>query len=86
MEIMTGVICSSAKEFVNICRRKTRTIIVNLVQEAQFDTTRIALENTFKEVSGIPDLRQQHHINVLHEDVVEYALYATRNEKYVYRF
>ncbi|CAF3187029.1 unnamed protein product [Rotaria socialis] len=47
MEIMTGVICSSAKEFVDICRRKTRTIIVNLVQQAQFDTTRVTLENTF---------------------------------------
>ena len=80
MEIMTGLICSSATEFVDIYCRRTRTIIVNLVQQAQVDATRITLEITFKRIFGIPDVRQQHHTNVLHQDVVEYALYATRNE------
>ena len=58
MEIVTGVICSSAKEFIDMCRRKARTIIVNFVQQAQFDATRITLENSFNKVSGVPDVRQ----------------------------
>ena len=40
----------------------------------------------FKEIAGVPSIRKQHHINVFHKDVIEYALYATRQESYVFRF
>jgi hypothetical protein len=86
MEILAGVHCSSAQDFVDICRQKTKTIIVGLVQQAQFDVTLITLEKTFEKLAAVPDIQQQHYINVLHKDVIEYALYATRKEKYVFRF
>ncbi len=78
--------CRSASEFVRICREKTKTIIVELLQQAQFDVTQARLEKTFQKLVGLPDIRKQHHINVLHKDVIEYALHATRTQKYVFRF
>jgi hypothetical protein len=86
MDVMAGARCSSAKEFVNICKRKTKTIIVGLVQQAQFDTTEALLKTCFQNIVGVPNIRKQHHINVLHKDVIEYALYATSNDKYVFKF
>ena len=83
---MAGTRCSSAEDFVDICHQKAKTITVGLVQQAQIDATYTTLEQTFKKVVGIPGIRQQHHINVLHKDVIEYALYATRQESYVFRF
>ena len=47
IEIMVGAYCSSAQDFVDICHQKTNTIIVGLVQQAQFDTTRTLLAKTF---------------------------------------
>jgi hypothetical protein len=40
----------------------------------------------FKEIADVPSIRKQHHIKVFHKDVIEYALYATRKESYVFRF
>ncbi|CAF0969738.1 unnamed protein product [Rotaria sordida] len=86
MEIMAGTHCSSAQHFVDICHQKTKTIIVNLVQKAQFDATYSILEKTFKKIAGVPDIRQQHHVKVLYKDIIEYALYATRKESCVFKF
>ncbi|CAF2077260.1 unnamed protein product [Rotaria magnacalcarata] len=86
IDVMAGARCSSAKEFVNICKRKTKTIIVGLVQQAQFDTIEALLKLCFQNIVGVPNIRKQHHINVLHKDVIEYALYATSKDKYVFKF
>ncbi|CAF1071328.1 unnamed protein product [Rotaria sordida] len=86
MEIMAGIHCSSAQHFVDICHQKTKTIIVNLVQKAQFDATYSILEKIFKKIAGVPDIRQQHHVKVLYKDIIEYALYATRKESCVFKF
>ncbi|CAM4870269.1 unnamed protein product [Rotaria socialis] len=86
MGVMAGARCSSAKEFVNICRRKTKTILVALVQQAQFDTTEALLKTYFQNIVGVPNIRKQHHINVLNKDVIECALYATCKDKYVFKF
>ncbi|CAF5138066.1 unnamed protein product, partial [Rotaria magnacalcarata] len=72
MDVMADARCSSAKEFINICKRKTRTIIVSLVQQAQFDTTEALLKICFQNIVGVPNIRKQHHISVLHKDVIEY--------------
>jgi len=85
-EILAGARVISAKDFVDVCRLKTKTITVGLIQEAQFDATRALLEKNFKKTVGVPKLQQQHYVNVLHKDVIEYALYSTREEKYVFRF
>lgn len=85
-DVMAGASCTSAKEFVNICKRKTKTILVSLVQQAQFDVTEALLKTCFQNIAGVPHLRKQHHISVLHKDVIEYALYATSNDKYVFKF
>lgn len=86
LQILAGTRCRSASDFVRICRDKTKTIIVELIQQAQFDVTEGRLERTFRNLVGVPDIRRQHHINILHKDVIEYALYSTREEKYVFRF
>ena len=86
LDIMAGDHCSSARDFVDICQQKSKAVIVGLVQQAQYDSTKFLLENTFKTISGIPDIRKQHHINVLHKNIVEYAQYATSENKYVFRF
>ncbi|CAF0921078.1 unnamed protein product, partial [Didymodactylos carnosus] len=52
-EIMAGKRCSSADEFVNICREKTKTIIVGLVRQGQFDITKITLEKFFDETINV---------------------------------
>ena len=44
------------------------------------------LEKTSKEIAGVPGIPKQHHINGLHKDVIEYVLYATRKESYVFKF
>jgi hypothetical protein len=44
------------------------------------------LETSLKEISGVPAIRKQHHINVSHKDVIKYALCAARKESYVFRF
>ena len=46
-EIMAGVQCSSAQQFVDICCRKKTKTIVGFVQQAQFDATRVSLHRTF---------------------------------------
>jgi hypothetical protein len=85
-EILAGARVISAKDFVDVCRLKTKTITVGLIQEAQFDATRALLEKNFKKTVGVPKLQQQHYVNVLHKDVIEYASYSTREEKYIFRF
>ena len=86
MENMAGVRCSSAKDFVDICNQKTKTIIVGMVQQAQFDTTEALLVDTFKVIPGLPEIQKQHHVKVLHKDVIEYAKYSTSTDKYVFKF
>lgn len=86
LDIMAGVRCSSAKDFVDICHQKSKSVIVDFVQQAQHDATKALLENTFKTISGIPGIQKQHHINILHKDIVEYAQYTTSENKYVFRF
>jgi hypothetical protein len=49
-------------------------------------STYILLEKTFKNIGGVPNIPKQHYTNALHKDVIEYALFATRKEKYVFRF
>ncbi|CAF1309948.1 unnamed protein product [Adineta ricciae] len=85
-EILAGARVTSAKDFVDVCHRKTTTIIVGFVQQVQFDTTRRLLEKPFEKTVSVPNLRQQHHIKVLYKDIIEYALYSTREETYVFRF
>jgi hypothetical protein len=85
-EILAGARVTSAKDFVDVCHRKTKTIIVGLVQQVQFDTTRALLEKSFEKTVSVPNIRQQHYINALHKNVIEYGLYSTREEKYVFRF
>lgn len=75
-----------ASEFARICREKTKTTIAEFIQEAQFDVTQAGLEKTFQKLVGLPDTRRQHHINVLHKDVIEYAPYLTRTQQYVFKF
>ena len=85
-EIMAGARCSSAREFVDICHRKKTATVVGFVQQAQFDATKVSLERTFKTILGIPGIQRQHHINVLHMNVIEYARYASSEHRYVFRF
>ena len=63
---MTSVRWSSAKDFINICKRKTKTIIVGMIQQAQSDT--------FKIIPGLPAIQKQHHVKILRKDVVGYAI------------
>jgi len=56
------------------------------VQQAQFDVTPALLEKKFGKTVSVPKIQQQHYINVLHKDVIEYVLYSTGEEKYVFRF
>ena len=86
MEIMAGVRCSSAKDFVTICNQKTKAITVAMVQQAQFDTTKAMLVDTFTVIPGLPKIQKQHHVKVLHKDVIEYAKYSTSTDKYVSKF
>ena len=85
-EIMAGARCSSAQEFVGICHRKKTATTVGFVQQAQLDATQVSLERTFQTIPGIPGIQRQHHINVLHMNVIEYARYSTSDDKYVFRF
>ncbi|CAF1383212.1 unnamed protein product [Adineta ricciae] len=86
LDVLAGSRCSSAKDFVAICRKKTTTITVGLIHQAQFDATRHLLEKTFKKTVGVPNIQKQHYIKALHQDVIEHSLYSTREEKYVFRF
>ena len=86
MENMAGMRCSSARDFVDICNQKTKTIIVGMVQQAQFDTTEALLVDTFKVIPGLPEIQKQHHIKVLHKDVIEYDKYSTSTDKHVFKF
>jgi hypothetical protein len=85
-EILAGARVVSAKDFVDVCHQKTKTINVGLVHQVQFDTTRQLLERSFEKTISVPNIRQQHYIKALHQNVIEYALYSTREEKYVFRF
>ena len=85
-ETLAGARVTSAEDFIDVCHRKTKTIIVGLVQQVQFDITRTLLEKSFEKTVSIPNIRQQHYINALHKNVIEYALYSTREKKYVFRF
>ena len=86
LEIMAGKQCSSAHDFVKICREKSQTISTIFVRQAQLDVTKSTLEKTFSHINSIPDIRKQHHFEALHKDVIQYAEYATSNNQYVYRF
>ena len=86
LDIMTGACCSSAKDFVNICHQKSKSVIVTLVRQAQHDVTRALLKNTLKAISCMPRMRKMHHINVLHQDLIEHTQYSTSDNKYVFRF
>ncbi|CAF3278014.1 unnamed protein product [Rotaria socialis] len=86
LEIMAGKRCASAEDFVKICHQKTKTISVVFVKQAQLDVTKSMLEKTFMEVTSIPGLQKQHHIEVLHKDVIQFACYATSEQQYVFRF
>ena len=58
-----------------------------MVQQAQFDTTEALLVDTFKVIPGLPaEIQKQHHIKVLHKDVIEYAKYSTSTDKHVFKF
>lgn len=85
-EIMTGKACSSADDFVKICREKTKMISVIFVRQLQFDVTKSVLENTFMKTSTFFGIQKQHHIKALHKNVIEYACYSTSDNKYVFRF
>ena len=85
-EIMAGKICSSAGDFVKICREKTKSISVILVRQAQLDVTKLMLENSFTKTSTFSGIQKQHYIKALHKNVIEYACYSTSENTYVFRF
>jgi hypothetical protein len=37
-------------------------------------------------VSTLPGIQKQHHIQVLHKNVIEFARYSTSEQKYSFRF
>ena len=56
LETLAGTRCRSALDFVRICRTKTKSIIVELIQQAQFDVTQTKFEKTFYNLVGLPDI------------------------------
>ena len=47
-EILGNARVISAKDFVDVCRLKTKTIIVSLIEQVQLEKTRILLEKMFE--------------------------------------
>lgn len=86
LEILAGKQCSSAESFVQICRQKTKTISVIFVQQAQFDLTRIMLENVFSKIINVPCIQKQHYFQALHKNVIEFAHYSISEKQYVFQF
>ncbi|CAF4313647.1 unnamed protein product, partial [Adineta steineri] len=86
LEIMAGKQCSSADDFVKICREKSQTISTILVRQAQLDVTKLTLEKLFSQINSVPDFQKQHHFQALHKDVIQFAEYDTSDNQYVYRF
>jgi hypothetical protein len=81
LEILAGKECSSAEDFVRICHEKTKTIYVIFVQQAQFDFTRIILENVFSKIINLPCIQKQHYFQALHKNVIEFAQYSTSEDQ-----
>jgi hypothetical protein len=77
------MIFSNIKIDLAVRRKGLLSVLYN---KLKFNAIRVLLEEIFEKTFSISKIQQQHCGNVLHKDLIEYASYLTREEKYVFRF
>ncbi|CAM4907459.1 unnamed protein product [Rotaria socialis] len=84
--ILSGQICTSATDFINIGRSKTNNIELYVINQYQIDNAKKQLETIFQSLKSITETKKIHCVNVLANNSIEHKYYSNSSTKKIHRF